>query len=244
MKKIIAILMTFTMLWGMNTLAETPISVVMEGETLVFDTDPVIVNDRTMVPMRTIFEELGATVKWDAERRSVEALFGDGTHIMLFIDKDVAYKNGSSTIIDAPPFIQDNRTMVPARFVAEASGAGVSWEPETRTVTIVPIWTKGNFIPFSDNMDVSAPSTADRKMKITDGRKDGDASVYTYDISAASIDSVIKYEQILTEQGFNNVYGTATDSKKAFWNGRKAVETTLDGNTYVVRVYKSSSKPE
>ncbi len=237
MKKIISFLMILGMLLPSAALAENEISVVMEGEKLVFDTVPVIKNDRVMVPMREIFEQLGAMVKWDGEKGRVEALFGDGTHILLSIGSDVAYKNGIGQQIDTVPFIQDDRTMVPVRFVSEASGAGVSWVADTRTVKIVPIWEKADYIPFSDNMDVAAPSTADKKMKIVSGEKDGKASVYTYDISAATIDSVIKYEQILVKGGFACIKGTVTDSEKIFYNGRKVVKTTVNGDTYVIRVY-------
>ncbi len=241
MKKIILALMVLVTMTSFSALAQDKIDVIMEDETLVFDAEPVIVNNRTMVPMRTIFEELGATVKWSAEKRRVEALFLDGTHIMLHIDKDIAYKNGTAVEIDSAPYIQNDRTMVPVRFISEASGAGVGWNAETRTVTIVPVWRKSDFLPFSDNMDVPSPGTADRKMKITDGKKEGSASVYTYDISAVTPESVAKYEQLLVKFGFVGKIGTATDAEKAFYNGSKVVKTSLDGDTYVVTVYSDST---
>jgi len=71
---------------------EKEITVIFDGEKLSFDSDPVIINGRTMVPMRKIFEELGATVGWDGNARRVEAVFDDGTHILLYIDNPVAYK--------------------------------------------------------------------------------------------------------------------------------------------------------
>ncbi len=241
MKKIIIFFMTMAMVMGASVLAESEIKVVMEDEAIAFDTTPVIVNDRVMVPMRAIFEELGATVKWDGERSTAEALFGDGTHVMLTIGKESIYKNNEAKTIDSAPFIQNDRTMVPVRFVSEASGASVSWDGETRTVKIVPVWRVMDFVPFTDNMDVPAPSAADKKMKITNGRKDGEASVYTYDISAAGFESVVKYEQILGRFGYNLTKGDITDKEKVYYNGKKVVKTSIDGDTYVIRIHADST---
>ena len=241
MKKLTGFLLILGIMFGFSAFADNKITVVLEDEELVFDTEPVIVNDRTMVPMRKIFEELGATVSWDGEESRVEAAFDDGTYIILYINGNMAYKNESAIKLDSPAYIKDGRTMVPLRFVSEASGANVKWDGETSTVNITPKWRNIDFIPFSDNMDVPSPATADRKMKITDGKKDGEASVYTYDISGVDADTVAKYEQILVKLRFTCISGTVTDGVKIFWNGSKAVKTTLEGTTYTIRVYRASS---
>ncbi len=102
---------------------------------LFFDQPPVIINDRTMVPFRGIFEALGATVEWEAATRTVRATRGD-TKISLVIDTNIINKNGIEKQIDVPAQIVGNRTMVPIRAISEALGASVNWDAVTRMVLI------------------------------------------------------------------------------------------------------------
>ncbi|NPV90756.1 MAG: copper amine oxidase N-terminal domain-containing protein [Firmicutes bacterium] len=88
-----------------------------------------------MVPMRVIFEALGATVQWDDATKTVTAT-KDATVIKLTIGSETAYKNDESVSLDAPGMIVDDRTLVPLRFVSEALGAQVAWDGATQTVSI------------------------------------------------------------------------------------------------------------
>ena len=116
---------------------EVDYSVVFNGEKLVFDQDPINVNDRVLVPMRGIFEAYGADVEWDEVNRIVTATAGD-TVIELTIDADRAYINGERCVLDVPAMIveETGRTMVPVRFVSEALKADVDWDETTYTVII------------------------------------------------------------------------------------------------------------
>ncbi|MBC7766301.1 MAG: tetratricopeptide repeat protein [Hyphomonadaceae bacterium] len=100
------------------------------------DTEPFILNDRTMVPMRVIFEGLGATVQWDAIKQTVTATKGD-MQIVLTISSNLALVNQSSQTLEAAPTIRDGRTFVPVRFISEALGAKVNWAADERRVSIV-----------------------------------------------------------------------------------------------------------
>ena len=117
------------------------ITVIVNGEELVSDVEPKIVNDRTMLPMRAIFEILGARVTWVAEHKTIFAVAGP--HLMVLqIGNDVMslqkVSDDTTEVItlDAPPYIYKDRTLVPVRAVAEAMDAKVEWDAETRTVTI------------------------------------------------------------------------------------------------------------
>lgn len=118
-----------------SLLASSEILVKLNGEFLTFDQPPVIIDDRTLVPFRTILEALGASVNWIAEERKVLANRGD-IQISLIIDSNVLTKNGIDTEIDVPAKIVNDRTMVPARAISVALGAAVDWDPVTRTVII------------------------------------------------------------------------------------------------------------
>lgn len=113
------------------------IKIVFNGTRFFMDPEPYIKNDRTMVPMRRIFEMLGQEVIWDKEERSVTTTQGSRS-AKLFIGQTTAYRNGEAIELDvAPEILADKgRTMVPLRFVAEAAGCEVNWDGITRTVII------------------------------------------------------------------------------------------------------------
>lgn len=120
------------------------VKVTINNQLEIFDTPPQIINDRTMVPMRKIFEDVGAVVEWDDETRTVTARrkvsdnYGvDETTVSLTIGSNKITINGQEHTIDASPEIVNGRTLVPVRFIAEALGAKVSWDEDKQLVKIV-----------------------------------------------------------------------------------------------------------
>lgn len=111
------------------------ISVKLNGSALSFDVAPQIINDRTMVPMRKIFESMGATVDWNQDTKTVTSVKGDKT-ISMTIDSAEMTVNGAAVALDSAPTIVDDRTLVPVRAIAEAFGSTVDWDGATKTVTI------------------------------------------------------------------------------------------------------------
>ncbi len=112
------------------------VTATIDGETVTNDVAPVIVNERTMLPIRFIAEALGTTVEWIPETRTVTVTL-DEINISIVIDEAVAMVNGEEITLDSPAFIENNRTYLPLRFVMEELGADVQWNGEERTVTIV-----------------------------------------------------------------------------------------------------------
>jgi sugar lactone lactonase YvrE len=110
------------------------------GSSIALDAPPVIVEGRTLAPIRAVVESLGGTVAWDAVKRTVTISL-DGNELTLVIGKSSALVNGKSTPIDSTnskvvPLILNSRTMLPLRFIAESLGADVQWEASTQTITI------------------------------------------------------------------------------------------------------------
>jgi hypothetical protein len=110
------------------------------SSSIVLDAPPVVVEGRTLAPIRAVVESLGGTVAWDAASRTV-TIWLDGNELTLIIGKSSALVNGKSTPIDSTnpkvvPLILNSRTMLPLRFIAEGLGADVQWEESTRTITI------------------------------------------------------------------------------------------------------------
>ncbi len=98
-------------------------------------TTPVIVNDRTLVPIRAVIEAMGGSVEWNADTQTVTLDYGDD-EIILVIDSASAQLNGVECELDAAPTIINERTMLPIRFIAEGFSFDVDWTQETQTVTI------------------------------------------------------------------------------------------------------------
>jgi flavodoxin len=98
-------------------------------------TVPVIINDRTLLPVRAVVEEMGGEVAWNGETREVTLNCGEN-EIKLIIDSKDAYLSGEKTTLDTAPTIINDRTMLPIRFIAESFHFEVKWEETTQTVTI------------------------------------------------------------------------------------------------------------
>jgi len=118
-----------------EAIKEETVNVVINGKKMMFDPPATIKDSRTLVPLRGIFEELGANVEWDGATSTVTATKGD-ISVRLTIGDNKIYKNGSVIELDVPAQLIGERTFVPARAVAEAFEAIVRWSVETQTVII------------------------------------------------------------------------------------------------------------
>ena len=109
--------------------------VMLNGNQLTFDVDPTIENGRTLVPLRAIFEALGADVSWDGATQTIAATKSN-TQVVLQIGSQTVYKNDSYVNIDVPAKIINDRTMIPLRFISESFGAEVAWNSTTQVAEI------------------------------------------------------------------------------------------------------------
>ena len=107
----------------------------ISGKPTQFDSAPLICNGRTMVPMRKIFEELGASVSWDGETKTVVGTKGY-KKVVITVGSKTMLVDGEKVLLDAVPIVISGRTLVPVRAIAEGLGAIVSWDGETKTVKI------------------------------------------------------------------------------------------------------------
>lgn len=136
MRKIKSIIFTIISVFIITVSAfASNITVKLNGETMQFNQNPIIMNDRVMVPMRGIFESLGYSVNWNEENQSVVAN-KDNITINLRVGSAIANVNGEKYTLDSPPVIVNGNTMVPVRFISDQSGATVEWNDSTKTVYI------------------------------------------------------------------------------------------------------------
>jgi len=112
------------------------VSVTIDGEVISFTgQQPTIVDGRTLVPVRGVFEALGFDVGWDGAARTA-TLVRSGYIVIITIESDVFTTNGNSYALDVPAQIIGGSTMLPIRAVLESVGYYVSWDPAARAVVI------------------------------------------------------------------------------------------------------------
>ncbi len=113
--------------------AQAAATVVVNGQTVQFDQPPVEQNGRIFVPLRGVFERLGASVVYS--NGQINATSG-GTSIQLQVGSTEAMVGGQQTTLDAPPFLMGGRALVPLRFISQALGASVNYVSSSDTVYV------------------------------------------------------------------------------------------------------------
>ncbi len=131
--------LTLTIFVLSASVEETPITVTLDGEEidcLSYGQAPVIVDGRTLVPLRAIFEALGATVEWNETTREITSTL-DGVTVKLEIGKKIIYRNDAVYLLDVPAEIRNGRTLVPVRAISESFGVIVDWDAKNRNVILL-----------------------------------------------------------------------------------------------------------
>lgn len=144
MKRKIALALATVMTMSAMSLSafadDSNVNLQLNGEAVVSDQPAVIVNGRTMVPVRVVAEALGCEVKWDADTKTA-VFVKDGVEASLTIGAAVLnISDGNVTApveIDSPAVIINGRTMVPIRFLSDTFDCDVEWDGETKTVNVV-----------------------------------------------------------------------------------------------------------
>ena len=167
-----------TLLISPNPNANSSIRVLVNDQVIDFTDDvgdvvePQIMNGRTMVPMRKIFEVFGANVEWEGTTQTITATTENKTLVLQINNTEATVKSGDAEekiTLDSAPVIYDNRTLVPVRFIAESLDLRVGWVPETRTVVILDtsfVYDKlqkeaPNFYDFLTAQYIIQPKTAE-----------------------------------------------------------------------------------
>ena len=119
----------------MGVSAASGIRLQVFGSVISCDVPPVIENDRTLVPLRSVFESMDADVNWNGNKQLV-TVERDDMHIELTIGSKTAYVNGKTEAMDVAPKLVADRTMIPVRFVSEKLGYMVDWDEKSQTVII------------------------------------------------------------------------------------------------------------
>lgn len=138
-----------------------PVTIKLNGKEIKSDVPAVILDDRTLVPIRVISESTGARVDWDAEKYEVTVNIGEKV-VKLKIDSKEMIIDGKTTSLEVPAKIINDRTMVPVRAVSEALGLKVDWVASTYTVLLS--------YPNADILDMSYDSAEGALILKTTGK--------------------------------------------------------------------------
>lgn len=112
-----------------------PITLMVNEKIIKSNVSPVIINDRTLVPVRAVFEELGAEILWIAETEEIFITIKDDI-VLLKVNSNTANINGESKTMESPPKIINGSTMIPLRFVSEALNFDVGWDSSKRIASV------------------------------------------------------------------------------------------------------------
>lgn len=136
MKKVLSIVLTLVLLFTIthfHVMANDEITVYLDGHKIEFDQPPIIINDRTLVPMRALFEALGATVEWDEESQEAIGTV-PGIEIEIKIGADYVSVNTVKLVLDCPSQKINDRVLVPLRVISESLGVDVQWDEKNNSV--------------------------------------------------------------------------------------------------------------
>ena len=210
---------------GGKAFAETEIKMTIgdmngyvNGVAKALDAAPIIRQNRTMLPVRFVAENLGAAVAWDGAAGTATLTCGD-IEVKITIGAKTATVNGEEKPLDAPAFIENSRTYLPVRFVAEALGGTVAWDGVTGTATITKYNQKSESETRGDEMN----------MKSSGGENTASGFISPFRSISHIGDPFVMYD---SER--NQYFMYCTGGKFRCWSSDDMVEWTAHGDSYAV----------
>lgn len=236
---LLAGLLVVPLLFQAPAQAATPISIYIDGVRLATDQAPIMVQGRTMLPLRAIFEALGAKILWNQKTQTATAI-KDDTTIVLKIGSKVATINNEAVTLDVPGQNLKGRTMVPVRFVGEALGQEVGWNSKTQTVTITSDGSNGNNGNGSVN-PVSYVTVKDigdagdgRDLQVSFSKSSNESLVDHYRVMVVKAANAYNFNlsaaQRVTSSNYSTVLATGSDPAVKLTANSRDVDGNLIGS--------------
>lgn len=230
MKRLSILLLSMLMLLSavVPAAASNDIKVIVDGIVVNFDVQPQIIDGRTMVPLRAIFEALGATVNWNESTKTITANKGDLFVKCAIGSYSMDTSSGTKTI-DVPPTIINSRTLVPARFIAEGFNCDVQWDAANRRVTITSAPVEYVIVEHGDKKDEQKDNTVKQDNNNSEENEDTDKNDNTVkntdngDYSLSAFDKLVTYLKAVGVKEEDSFLGVSYQYKKS----------TEDENIYI-----------
>ncbi|GMQ60387.1 hypothetical protein AN1V17_47870 [Vallitalea sediminicola] len=166
-----------------------PISVKVNDNYIIMDTEPIRMNDTVYVPLRSVANALNAEVLWDGDTHKITINESDNK-IELSTDSNIAYVNGEQYELDLAPPVVDDRTMVPIKFFGESMNCNVEWNQKLYTVEIL-------------REDIVIPATSVLNRGYTDEELILLAKIITVEVNYISFDAKIAVANVVINRKNN-----------------------------------------
>ena len=238
---LVAVIATFA---AVSAYAQSAVKVKLNGNTIVSDVDPQIINGRTMVPIRSIFNALGAEVTYDENTKTITGTKNNAV-VKMYVGKNYMYVNDKSYKMDCEPVVVNGRALAPARYVAEGFGCTVSYDAVNKVVYITGsgknsqgVSVYGGFNDVPDYGDAVGSN-------LLQSQVESDTITYIYDGTHTKCDDLTdafsSYVSLLQQMGY--VYYRSDNGRSSFdvmyynnSNGRilELVADYQNGYVYVI----------
>lgn len=239
MRKFISILLSLLLI--LNTLTTvfavgTAITVQVDSNTInigsrsvTIDTAPVIIDGRTLIPVRGVSEAMGGNVNWNNDTKTVTITLGSNK-VEMTIDSKTAYFNNKAQTLDIAPVVLNGRTMLPARFIAESFGFDVNWDNDTKTISITPrqeTTTEITTVEESTETTTVEKTESDSKSLVVYFSKTGTTERIANEIKDITGSDIVKIETVNPyPEDYNETVEIAQKEKTE--KARPEIKTTVD----------------
>lgn len=242
-KLLCLVLVTAVLLTGTCFASEKPISVIVDGEKVELDVDPIIKNDVVMVPIRAVFNKLSTQVLWDPFFERVIVNISEDDQIIMYVNDGEVFRNGVYMRLDEPAFFHENRTFVPIGFINDCLGNSVEWSDSFKTVYIVPQEKAMKYIPYGEFLTIPNPISVNRNYTVLDYKNENGVAVATFALNGEKISDFERYSALMDAMGFKLIKQADENDATMIYYGRGAVLKLLlleDGETFTTTIYQDA----
>lgn len=235
------VLVTVILTAGICFAEEKPIFVLVDGEKVEFDVNPIIKNDVVMVPVRAIFEKFSAQVLWDPFFERVIINISEDDQIIMYVHDGEVYRNNVYMHLDEPAFFHENRTFVPIGFINDCFGDSVEWSSAFNTVYIVPQEKAMQFIPYGEFLTIPSPMSVNRNYKVLDYKNEDGVAVATFSLNGEKTSDFERYSALMDATGFKLIKEADENDATVIYYGKGVVLKLLlleDNETFTTTIYQ------
>lgn len=180
---------------------------------------PVVVEGRTLIPLRGVFDNMGYSIGWNGNTKTV-TLKKDNETIVINIGENKYYLNGNAHTIDVPAQIINGSTMLPLRAIADATGADVLWDAKTKIATIIDSDSAPTSAQYGQ-VNVNSKQEADYISSYTNLMKDFNTTAMEFINLINQINASGSLDQNKIDSIYNsakNMYDVSIKSKNSIAN--------------------------
>ncbi|MEK4140255.1 copper amine oxidase N-terminal domain-containing protein [Paenibacillus sp. FSL R7-0163] len=188
------VMISFAVLFSSQAFADdSDLKCYLDGKQLHFNVSPILKDGVTYVPMRSIFEALGATIKWDNHAKSVSAVKGD-INIFYLVKEGRVIVNAKENEHVLKGINFQNNTLVPLRFISEVLGSSVTWDEGAKSIYITsPVAEEKLIAPVNRTISVGSQ---EQSKSLSDERNRFVINVKHYGIKNNQLYSLLEFSNM------------------------------------------------